>query len=114
MTSETTEATELAASVPQDIYVAVAAEAIGAVLSDFRQDVACVQDPHDHLEALNDASTDFDQAAEYIQDYVDRLRSGAWTRETLCGLPAKAPVVKRSFWQTFWDAFTFSTPKSRS
>jgi hypothetical protein len=113
MTSETTEATELAASVPQDIYVAVAAEAIGAVLTDFRQDVACVQDPHDHLEALNDASTDFDQAAEYIQDYVDRLRSGTWTRETLCGLPAKATAVKRPFWQTFLDALPFNTRAKR-
>lgn len=113
MNSETSEATALAASVPHDVYVAVAVEAIGAVLNDFREDVACVQDPDDRLEGLNDAGTDFDQAAEYIQDYVDRLRSGRWTRETLCGLPPKVPVVKRSFGSRLLDALTFNARAKR-
>jgi hypothetical protein len=110
MNSETTEATALAASVPQDVYMAVAAEAIGAVLNTFREDVACVQDPENRLEGLNDAGTDFDQAAEYIQDYVDQIRTGRWTRETLLGLPAKA-IVKRSFWSRLLDAPTFTRAK---
>lgn len=73
------------------VYAVVAAEVLTAVISDARQDLAEVRDPHSPMKGLSDAGDPYDQVLEYVEHYVELFTSGGWTRESLIGSPAAAP-----------------------